>query len=166
MGGNGVGQTAWIVDAGNRRQYFRRNFFVQFDVLVKLLHDGAAQRLNFAGDFRVGGFIDDLQFLRGHIGGKQRFVFFNFVNRCALLALYQHLHGAVGQLEHLQNSGHAAHVKHVGDLGLVFSGGFLGHQHDAALGLHGRLQGLNAFGAPHKQGDHHVGKNHHIAQGQ
>jgi len=47
VGGNGVGQAARVVDAGDRGEDFGRNFFVQFDVLVELLHDRAAQGLDF-----------------------------------------------------------------------------------------------------------------------
>jgi hypothetical protein len=46
---NGVGQAARIVDAGDRRQDLRRNLLVEFDVLVKLLHHGAAQGLDLTG---------------------------------------------------------------------------------------------------------------------
>jgi hypothetical protein len=70
----------------------------------------------------------------------------------ALLALDQHLHGAVGQLEHLQDGGDAADLEHVLDLGLVLGGGLLRHQHDAAAGFHGRFQRLDALGAPTNSG--------------
>jgi hypothetical protein len=46
MRGNGVGQAARIVDAGDRGQDLGRNLLVQFDVLVELLHHGTAQRLD------------------------------------------------------------------------------------------------------------------------
>jgi hypothetical protein len=46
---NGVGQTARIIDAGNRRQDFRRNLLVEFDVLVKLLHHRTAQGFDLTG---------------------------------------------------------------------------------------------------------------------
>ena len=36
MGGNGVGQTAGIVDTGQRSQDFRRNFLVELHILVEL----------------------------------------------------------------------------------------------------------------------------------
>ena len=52
MRGNGVGQTAGIVNAADRGQDFGWNFFVQFDVLVKLLHHRAAQGLDFAAGLR------------------------------------------------------------------------------------------------------------------
>jgi hypothetical protein len=49
MRGNGVGQTAGIVDAGDGGQDLGRNLLVELDVLVKLLHHGAAQGLDLAG---------------------------------------------------------------------------------------------------------------------
>jgi len=81
-----------------------------------------------------------------------------------LLAFHQHLHGTVRQFQHLQDGGHAAHIKHVGDSGLILGSGFLCHQHDATLGSHGGFQGLDALGASHKQRNHHVREDHHIAQ--
>jgi hypothetical protein len=92
--------------------------------------------------------------------------FVDAVDARALLALDQHLHGAVGQLEHLQDGGDAADLEHVAHRRLVLGGGLLGHQHDAALGLHGRFQGLDALGAAHEQRDDHVGKHHHVPQRQ
>jgi hypothetical protein len=49
VGGNGVGQPTRIVDAGDGGQDLGRNLLVQLDVLVKLLHHGAAQGLDLAG---------------------------------------------------------------------------------------------------------------------
>ena len=56
----------------------------------------------------------------------------------ALLPLDQHLHGAIGELQHLQDRGDAADLEHVGDGGFVLGGSLLRHQHDAALGFHRR----------------------------
>ena len=163
MRGDGVGQSAGIVNAGDRGQDLGRNFLVEFDVHVKLLHHRTAQGFNFtalvAGQRHFG--LD-----RGHIASEMQFTVFNLVDLGALLAFHQHLDGAVRQLEHLQNGGNATHIEHVLDRGLVLGCGFLRHQHDATLGLHGRLQRLDAFGSAHKQRDDHVRKNHHIAQWQ
>jgi hypothetical protein len=40
---NGVGQAAWVINAGDRSQDLWRDFLVELDVLVKLLHHGTAQ---------------------------------------------------------------------------------------------------------------------------
>ena len=88
------------------------------------------------------------------------------VHMGALMALHQHLHGAIRQLEHLQDAGNAAHIEHVLRLGLVFASRLLGYQHDLPASLHGSLQRLDGFGPPDEQGDDHVRKHHHIAQRQ
>ena len=166
MGGDGVGQAAWVVNAGNRRENFRRNFFVELDVLVKLLHHGAAQRFNFAGfDISTGQHFS-VGLHRCHIGGKMQFAVFNLVDPRALLTFDQHLDGAIWQLEHLKDGGNTTDFKHVGDDWIVFGSGFLRHQHDAPLRLHRGFKRLDALGAADKQGDDHVRKHHHIAQRQ
>jgi hypothetical protein len=53
--------------------------------------------------------------VRHHVGGEMRLAFLDAGSHGALLAFDQHLDGAVGQLEHLQDGGHAADVEHVGD---------------------------------------------------
>ena len=158
---DGVSQATRIVNAGNRGENFRGDFFIQFDVLVKLLHDRTAQSL-------------DLGVLVPHLGGlhwrqgtnKVRSAIFNVVDHGALLAFDQHLDGAIGQFEHLQNGGYTSHLEHIGDQRLVFGGGFLSNQHDATVCRHGGFQRLDALGSAHKQRDNHVRKHHHIAQRQ
>jgi len=46
VGGNGVGQTSGFINIGDRSQDFRRDLFVELDVLVKLGNDGTAQRFD------------------------------------------------------------------------------------------------------------------------
>ena len=163
MRGDGVGQATGVVDAGDRRQDLRRDFLVEFDVEVELLHDRAAQGFDFAGLVaRQRHFGLD----RRHIAGEMQLAVFDLVDLGALLAFDQHLDGAIGQLEHLQDGGDATHAEHVLDRGLILGCGFLGHQHDAALGLHGGFQRLDALGPAHKQRDDHVGEHHHVAQRQ
>ena len=90
-----------------------------------------------------------------------------FEDKEKLSAEVQELNSShVMQLEHLQDGRNAADFKHVGHLRFIFSGRLLGHEHDPAIGIHGRLQGLDAFGTAHEQGDHHMGEYHHIAQRQ
>ena len=92
--------------------------------------------------------------------------FVNALDARALLAFDQHLDGAVRQLQHLQYCGDAADIKHVGDQWVVFGSGLLGHQHDSTVGFHGCFKSLDAFWAPHKQGNDHVREHHHVAQRQ
>lgn len=158
---NGVGQAARIVDAGNRGEDFGRDFFVEFDVLVKLLHHRAAQGLDF------GILVANLGGLHRRQGtNKVRGAIFNAVDHGALLAFNQDLDRAIRQFEHLQDGGHAAHLEHIGDQGLIFGCGFLSDQHDAAVGRHRGFQSFDTFGPPHKQGNDHVRKHHHVAQRQ
>ena len=160
--GDGVGQAARLVDAGDRGQDLGRNLLVQLDVLVELLHHGAAQRLDL-GVVLVG--VRHLQRRDG--GDEMRFVAVLDVGHGgALLALDQHLHGAVGQLQHLKDGGDATNLEHVAHQRFVLGGGLLCHQHDAAVGGHGGLERLDALGPPHEQRDDHVGKHHHVAQRQ
>lgn len=159
--GNGVGQAAGIVDAGDGGEDLGRDLLVELDVLVELLRHGAAQGFDLAGlvGFGLGR--------HGHDGAHEVGLFIHdLLDQRALLAFDQHLDRAVGQLEHLQDGGHAADVEHVGRRGFVLGGGLLGHQHDAAVALHGQLQRLDALGATHEQRDHHVGEHDHIAQRQ
>ena len=130
---DGVSQTAGLINAGDRRQNFGWNLFVQFDVLVKLLHQCAAQRLDLSLVI-FDAFICNRD-------GQQRcsevlFAVYDAFNMRALKALDQHLHRAIGQFEHLQNAGHTAHLEHVAGTGFIFGGSLLGHQHDAAIRRH------------------------------
>ena len=131
--------------------------------MVKLLHDGAAQSLNFAG---LVARQRHLGLYRRDVGDEMVLALFNLVDAGALLAFHQHLDGAVWQLEHLQDGGNAADLEHVLDRGLILGGGFLRNQHDAALGFHRRFKCLDALGATDKKRDHHMWKYHHIAQRQ
>ena len=161
--GDGVCQAAGLIDAGDRGQDLGRDLLVQLDVLVKLLHHGAAQRLDL-GIVLVA--LD--HFERRHGGNKVRIftTVLDVRDGGALLAFDQHLHGAVGQLEHLQDGRHTADLEHVVDRRLVLGGGLLRHQHDAAVGGHGGFERLDALGAAHEQRDDHVGEHHHVAQRQ
>ena len=157
-----VGQTTGIVDAGDRCQDLGRDLFVEFDVLVELLHHRTAQGFGFAA-----GLGQLCRRFHGFDGGhKVGFAVHNALHKGTLLAFDQNFDRAVGQFEHLQDGRDAADIEHVRGIGLIFGGGFLRHQHDAAVARHGRLQRFDALGAAHKQRDHHVGKDHDIAQRQ
>ena len=96
MRSDGVCQTTRVINAGDRGQYFGRNFFIQFDVLVKLLHHGTPQGFDFAGFAaqRGLGFIG-----QGHgreRGGEVRLAFLDIVDMGPLLPFDQHLDRAIG----------------------------------------------------------------------
>ena len=134
--------------------------------MVKLLHHRAAQGLNFAGNFFIVVGNHGGRFDRGDIGYKVRLAVFNFIDGRTLVAFDQDFDGSVWQLEHLQNGRDASDIKHVRDYRIIFGRRLLGHQHDAPLGFHRSLEGFDALGASHKQGNHHMRKHHHVAQGQ
>ena len=90
---NRVGQPAGIVNAGNGSQDFRRNLFIQFDVMIKLLHHGAAQGFNFAA---LVASDSGYRLNRRQIGREVQLTIFNFVDPGALLPLNQDLDGAIG----------------------------------------------------------------------
>ena len=149
-----------VVDAGDRGQDLGRDLLVQLDVLVELLRHRAAQRLDL-----------------GRGVGRRRHRRAPRPTKCsplsamrrgvgALHAFDQHLHGAVGQLEHLQDARDAADVEHVVGLGLVLAGGLLRHQHDLAARFHRGFERLDGLRAAHEQRDDHVREHHHVAQRQ
>ena len=98
--------------------------------MVELLHHGPAQGFELAATLTGQG---RLRLNRGDVAAEVVFAFHDAVDTGALLTLDQHLDRTVGQLEHLQDGGHATHREHVVDCRLVLGGSFLGHQHDAPL---------------------------------
>ena len=159
VGGDGVGQTAGILDAGNRGQNFRRNLLVQFDVLVELGDHGAAHGLDLV--------ILDTG-LRQRDGGRHEYrgLHLDGLDAGALRAFDQHLDGAVGQLEHLQDVGEAADAVEILRLRFVLGGRFLGHQQDVLAAFHGHFERLDRFRATDEQRNDHVREDDHVAQRQ
>jgi hypothetical protein len=157
--GDRVGQAAGIVDARDRGEDFRRDLLVELDVLVELLRHRAAQRLDLRR--RVGRRRD-----RAHFADEVLAVVADRDRGRALGAFDQHLHGAVGQFQHLQDRRDAADVEHVVGLGLVLAGGLLGHEHDLAARFHRGFQRLDGLRPPDEQRDDHVREHDDVAQRQ
>ena len=84
----------------------------------------------------------------------------------ALHALDEHLHRAVGELQHLQDRRDAADLEHVVGLGLVLAGGLLGDQHDLPARFHRDLERLDRFRAADEQRNDHVREDDDVAQRQ
>ena len=134
---------------------------VLFDlgVLLELLSDGAQKCLHrirvafaFFQQFRLGL---EIGLRAGEIGDLH-----------AALALHQHLHGTVGQLEQLQHIGqHAGTVDALG-VGVIHSRVNLGGQQDLLVIRHHLLQRLHRFVAPHKERHDHMREHDDVAQGQ
>ena len=88
------------------------------------------------------------------------------LTRRALLAFDQHLHGAVGQLQHLQDGGDAADLEHVVGRGSSLPAAFWATSmiwRPASIAASSALMRLRAAD---EQRDHHVGEHHHVAQRQ
>jgi hypothetical protein len=154
-----VGQPPGVVDAGDRGQDLRRNLLVELDVLVELLRHCAAQRLDLALDVGLGRH-------RRHFGDEVLAVVDDAVRRRALHAFDEHLHRAVGKLQHLQDRRDAADVEHVVGLGLVLAGGLLRDQHDLAAGLHRDFERLDRLRTADEERNHHVREDDDVAQRQ
>lgn len=157
MRGDRIGQAPGIVDAGQRGQDLRGDLLVQLYVLLELGDDRAAQGLGL-------GALHGVRFDRGHLAGEVRIGVFDAVDAGALGTLDQHLDGAVGQLEHLQDTGDAADLVDVFGSGIILAGGFLGHQHDAFARFHRNLKRADGARAADEQRDDHVREHHDIAQ--
>ncbi|OIQ73827.1 hypothetical protein GALL_445310 [mine drainage metagenome] len=159
MCGNGVGQAARIIDSGNRRQDFWRNFLVQLDILIELRNHRATHGLGFRTG--LGTRLDGHSF-----AGEEIAVVVDIERLGTLRAFDQNLHRAIRELEHLKDAGQAADLEQVVRLRLILGCRFLRHQHDLLARLHGRFKRLDRFGAPDKQRNHHMGENHDVAQRQ
>ncbi len=93
---NRIGQPRRRLDAGQRRQDFRRNLLVQFHVLVEQRHDRTHQYIDFAF---VVGFVFRDQF----DDGREMVFQVDFQDAGTLTAFDQHFHRAVRQFQQLQH---------------------------------------------------------------
>jgi len=84
----------------------------------------------------------------------------------ALAAFHQHLHGAVGELEHLQDVRNAADLVQVLGGGLVLGRRFLRDEQDALARFHGDFHRLDRLRPPDEERDHHVREHDHVPQRQ
>ena len=159
MCGNGIGQTSGFFDAADRGQNFRRNLFIQLDVLVELSDHRSAQRLDFMVDTLIA--TGRRRPCDEHIVAR-----LDRINAGATRTFDQHLDGTVWQLEHLQDVGHTAHTVQILGLGLILDRRFLGHQENASARFHSSFERFDRLWPADEQRDYHVREDHHIAQGQ
>ena len=157
--GDGVRKAPGAVDARERGEHLGRDLLVELHVLVELREQRAAHRLDLVGVGLLGGDELDLGLEVGLVGEHA-------LDARALHALDQHLHRAVGELQHLQDRGDRADVVEILGGGLVLGGGLLRDQDDVLALLHRGLERLDGLRAAHEQRDHHVREHHHVAQGQ
>jgi hypothetical protein len=159
MRGDRIREAPAIVDAGHRRQDFRRNLLVQLDVLVELGEQRPAHRLDFV---RGAGLARNRLRMRGQVFGP----LLDRADARALRSFDEHLHRSVRQLQHLQHRRDAADVVEIGRHGIVLRRLFLRDEQDVLAGVHRDVERLDGFRAAHEQRDHHVRKHDDVAQRQ
>ena len=160
VAGDAVGQFRGVVDLRDRGQRLGRDLLVQLHVVLELLDHRAAQGLGLGRADAVLLDHGDLGFVvvagRGEAGDAG-----------AGLALDQHLHGAVGQLQQLQDGGDHAHVIDGVRRRIVVVLVLLGGEQDLlALGAHGFFERANGLLPADKQRNRLVGEDHDVPQGQ
>ncbi len=82
------------------------------------------------------------------------------------LTFDQHLYGAVGQFQQLQDIRQHARLVNAIRFRIVLARIDLAGQQDLAIVGHHLFQGADRFFTPYEQGDNHVGENHDIPQRQ
>ena len=87
------------------------------------------------------------------------------LQRGALLALDEHAHRAVGQLEQLQHGGDDAEVVERLAVGIVLGRIELGDEEDALVRRHRAFERGDRFVAADEQGHDHVREDDDVAQG-
>ena len=158
MRSDGVSQAAGIINPGQGSQNFLRDFFIQFDVLLELAQHRTAQGFGFSCITGVAGHFD-------HRGHEVSLGILYLGDSSTLQAFHQHFYGAVGQLEHLQNTGRTRNFVEILGSGIILACGLLRHQHNVVAGLHCQLKSFNRARPTNKKRNHHVREHHYIAQG-
>ena len=154
-----VGKPAGISQLADRGYRFGRDLAVELYVILELLLHGAHQRLHIGA--RGIGFRNGLDL------GLE--IFGPVVQRhelCARAPLHQHLHGAIGQLQQLQDRRQRAGRVQIAGHGIVDGRILLGHQHDLIVGLVDHLERPHGLVAAHKQRRNHVRENNDVPKRQ
>ena len=158
--GDGVGQAARLVDAGQGLHQLGRQLAVGLDVLLEQAHQRTHDRLDLAllaVDHRLdhAGLPRQHAVALGHLGDLH-----------ARHALHQDLDGPVGELQQLQHLRQRADVVQVVGARIVGLGRTLGDQQDALVGLHGQIQCADRLVAADEQRDDHVREHDDVTQRQ
>ena len=157
--GDRVGEPAALVDPGHGGQDLGRDLLVELHILVELREQRPAHRLDLVG----------LAFLPGQRHGLRRKVLAlvdDADEARAARALDEHLHGTVGELQHLQHRRDAADRVQVLGRRIVLGGRLLRHQQDLLAGVHRDVERLDRLRPSDEQGDHHVREDDDVAQGE
>ena len=157
VGGNGIGQATGIVDLAQLHRRFGRQLLVELGVILELLGHRAHQR----SGFRTFG--DDLLDRRDFGDQIARLGRRQIGQLGAMLALDQHAHRAVGQLEQLQHHRHHAGVIQRVLARIILGRVELGHQEDFLIALHRRFQRGDALVATDEERDDHLREDDDVA---
>ena len=159
MGSHAVDQAAWVLNAGERCHGLRRHLLAQIDELLELAHQGAYQHFAFPGVL-----LDFLNELNLNLLVAIQLLY--LLKAGTLLAFHQHLDGAIGQLQQLQDGGKGSRFVELLGTGVIVRRIALGYQHHLFLAQHGGLQGFDGLAPANEEGNDHMGENHHITQWQ
>ena len=149
-----------LLDLVERNQHLGRDLLVELDVLLELRRPPCGRappapwpRVTWSGIGSTKASKYALGLLEAGDAG-------------APAALDQHLHGAVGQLQQLQDRGDGADAIDVVGRGIVLGGVLLGDQQDLLVVLHHRFERADRFLAADEQRHDHVRENDDVAQRQ
>ena len=157
MPGHQVGQFRRLARLADRDDRLLGDVLLDLRIARELLRHRAHQRLH--GVAVAHGLGQDLD-----LGLEIAVVLHEIADLHARLALDQHLHGAVGQLQQLQHIGqHAVAIDALGHR-LVHRRVDLARQQDLLVVLHHRLERADRLLAPDKQRHDHVRKHDDVAQ--
>ena len=159
MGGDGIGQLARLGDLRDGGERLRRDLLVELHIALELLRHRAAQGHGLRG-------VDAVLLQHGGLGLEEVVALGEAQQGSAGLALHQHLHGAVGQLQQLQHGGNDTHVVDGTGLRVVIGGVALGGEQDLLVAAHDLLQRLDRLLAADEQRHDHVREDDDVPQGQ
>ncbi len=157
--GDGIGQFAGIVDIAQLLDRLFAELLVELGIFTELLDHLAHHGNHFAT--RRGHGVDDR-----HAGFDMRAGRGQIFEGCAVAALNQHAHGAIGELEQLEHLRDHADIVEVVAHRIVATGIKLRQQENVLAAFHRRFERRNRFVASDEQRHDHTGKDHDIAQGE
>ena len=152
-----VGELGVVVDLIDRDQHLRRDLLVELDVLLELADDGARQRFDLA-------LVHRLFFKRRGVGLEELRIVGVARNPRARAAFDENLHGAVGQLQQLQNGADRADLVDVGGFRVVVARILLRGEQDLFIVLHDVFERAHGFIAADEERNDHMGKNDDVPQ--
>ena len=159
VGGDRVGQPARVLDLAQLHRRFGRQLLVELGVVLELLGDRTHQRGSF-GPFRRE-FLD-----RCNLGDEIIFLSLHRLELRTMLALHQHAHGAVGQLQQLQDHSDDTGVVQRVATRIILRRVELGHEENFLVAFHRGFQRGDALVASNKERNDHLRENDNVTQRQ